>query len=78
MEPNNDPDVLIAAQWYRANPSLADCYCGEWVAIGPDGIIAHGTDLKAVSGEAAILSAKKPLLFKVPPKGVLALWVNRG
>ena len=73
--PANDASELDGAiKWYRAHAESVGRYFGEWVAIGPTGVVAHSTDLKEVSVQAKKKGFARPLLHKVPPKGILALW----
>ena len=73
--PGNDASELDGAiKWYRAHAESVGRHFGEWVAMGPNGVVAHGTDLKVVSGHAKKKGFAHPLLHKVPPEGILALW----
>ena len=74
----DDADVLLAAEWCRENPESVERYVGEWVAIGPKGIIAHHCNLQEVSLAAAKANVRTPLFYKVPPKGMTAFWWNCG
>lgn len=73
VEPT-DADIKAALAWQRAHPEIAEQYCGQWVALGPKSVLAHGEDLKVVLAEAKRRGFAEPLLWKVPPRGILALW----
>ena len=49
MNPSDDADVILAAEWCRENSGTIERYWGEWVAIAPKGMIAHGCGLQEVS-----------------------------
>ena len=66
--------LTAALTWQRAHPEAADEFPGQWVAIGPKGILAHGEELKVVRANAQKQGWTQPLLWKIPPKGILALW----
>ena len=66
--------LTAALTWQRAHPEAAKEFAGQWVAIGPKGILAHGEELRAVRNKAEKKGWAQPLLWKVPPKGILAFW----
>ena len=70
----SDPKLTAALAWQRAHPEVANKFCGQWVAVGPHGVLSHGDDLKTVLAEAKGQGFHEPLLWKIPPRGVLALW----
>lgn len=78
MAPSDDIDVILAAEWCRENSGTIERYFGEWVAIGPKGMIAHGCDLQEVSRVAGKAEVRTPLFYKVPPEGITAFWWNCG
>ena len=72
---NDDKSGLQASlAWYRSNHKAVEHYSGQWVALSSDGVLAHGTDLKKVMVDSKNKGCDKPLLYKVPPDGFLALW----
>ena len=73
MSIQEDLDLEVALLWYRSNPKVLAEYCGEWVAIGPEGVLAHGDDLKKVMVQSKRKGLPRPLLCKVPPKGMMAV-----
>ena len=70
----HDLELAGAVAWHRSHPKAVAHYHGEWVAIGPVGVLARGEDLKNVLAESEMQGCEQPLLYKVPPKGILALW----
>jgi hypothetical protein len=74
MSNHSKPDLKAALMWYRSNAKVVADYCGEWVAISSHGILAHGKDLNEVMAASKKQGIVRPLLYKVPPQGILALW----
>ena len=74
MANDKKSDLDAALHWYRSNHAAVDEYCGEWVAIASSGVLAHGDELSGVIDEYKKQGFPNPLLYKVPPKGILALW----
>jgi hypothetical protein len=74
MSTQRKSELKAALTWYRSNAKVVADYCGEWVAISPHGILAHGKDLNEVMDASKHQGFLSPLLYKVPPKGILALW----
>jgi len=74
MTTHNNSELEAALAWYRSHRKLVEPYHGEWVAIGPGGVLAHDKNVKFVLAESKKQGFKQPLLYKVPPEGILALW----
>jgi hypothetical protein len=74
MSTVNNAELEAALAWYRAHPKLLDQHRGKWVAIGPKGMLAHNNDVKKVLAQSKKRGFPHPLLYKVPPAGILALW----
>jgi hypothetical protein len=74
MPADGASELDTAIKWYRTHSESVSKYFGEWVAIGSQGVVAHGSDLKNVSDMSKKKGVARPLLYKVPPKGILALW----
>jgi hypothetical protein len=66
--------VKGALAWFRSHHKSMQQYSGQWVAIGPKGVLMHHNDLKIVVAESKKKGFQQPLLYKVPPEGLLALW----
>lgn len=74
MVTSKNPELEAALAWYHAHPKTLDQYSGEWVAIGSGGVLAHSKDVKEVLAASKKQGMRQPLLYKVPPAGILALW----
>ena len=74
MPSHNKSEVDRALAWYRSNYKAVEHYSGQWVALSSDGVLAHGIDLEKVMIDSKNKGCDKPLLYKVPPDGILALW----
>jgi len=66
--------LQAALGWYRSNCDAVSQYSGQWVAIGSAGVLAHGYDLEVVMAASERKGYARPLLYKVPPQGILAMW----
>jgi hypothetical protein len=74
MSTANHAELEAALAWYQAHSKLLYQHRDQWVAIGPAGVLAHNKDVKKVLARSRKLGFPQPLLFKVPPAGMLALW----
>ena len=74
MPKEDEPRVEGALAWFRSHHKTIQRYAGQWVAIGAEGVLMHHNDLKIVVAESKKKGFEQPLLYKVPPKGLLALW----
>ena len=77
MAESSDSELTSTLAWQRAHPEITKKFCGQWVALGPDGVLSHGNNLKTVLAEARGQGFHEPLLWKIPPSGVLAFWWSR-
>lgn len=55
-----------ALNWLISHSEIEEKYVGEYVAIGEDGIVAHGKDFKKVLEEAE-MKEKEVYMHKVFP-----------
>ena len=78
MSKEDKPQVEGALTWFRSHHKTIERYPGQWVAVGPEGVLMHHKDIKLVMAESKKKGFQKPLLYKVPPKGLLALWCSTG
>ena len=46
-------------------------YAGQWVALDGSRLVAHGSELAAVSSAALAAGVERPLLTHLPPEGAL-------
>ena len=76
MSTHEKPDLDAAFQWCRSNAEILRDYCGQWVAISPAGLLAYGYDLEEVLATSKSKGYARPLLYKVAPKAILALWLS--
>ena len=74
MATEDKPELTEALAWYRTHVDQVSKHRGQWVAIGPEGVVSHDKEIKTVVTESKKKGCGEPLLFKVPPVGVLALW----
>lgn len=65
----------LIEQWMVQHPDGLDLYCGKWVAISSNGVIASARSLKELVEEKKV-DVKKVLVTKAPTiEQSNAIWV---
>ena len=73
MSTHDKSGLQASLAWYRSNYKAVEHYPDQWVAICPEGVLTHHQDVKVVVAEYKKQGHEQPLLYKVPPEGILAV-----
>ncbi len=65
----HDPE----GDWIESHLDILSQHAGQWVAIGPDGIIASDPDILAVQELVRQKGAADPLFYQVPSEAEKSL-----
>ena len=63
------PEISLSVAWWKANSKKLEKYAGEWVAVGPEGVLAHGKSFKKVAKKAGKTKETDIFYGSVAPKG---------